>query len=397
MIRISLSFLVVALLALSGASRSFAQDDLTRILERDKIVAQKLQADVDSALSRSRTLEKSDPERAVELLQDTLTKIRNAPELPGEERVRLVQRLQTRVREVTAAAQSKARAEDDAARRAEQKLRQEARDREGAAGGNTGKPAPPSQGPAGVANQVFQSRNAALNAAGKQSTDRNERNMNVLVGVQRSATAMEGDIVFPKNWDKISERAKPKLTEKEVVMLRALNSTLSVNWDKTSFREVIDLLHDKADLPILIDEQSLKDAMVDYSDPVTFKATKATVRTILRKVLADRGLGYILKDGMVQVVTQQKARETMVVRTYPVSDLVAVDNQMFWGPIFSRALLLQNAQRLVDMIVTSVEPSMWNVNGGPGSVSFHEASMSIVIRASAEMHYMLGGSGMIGR
>jgi len=397
MIRISLSFLVVALLALSGASRSFAQDDLNRILERDKIAAQKLQADVDSALSRSRTLEKSDPERAVELLQDTLTKIRNAPELPGEERVRLVQRLQTRVREVTAAVQSKARAEDDAARRAEQKLRQEARDRDAVAGGNTGKPAPPSQGPAGVANQVFQSRNAALNAAGKQNVDRNERNLNVLVGVQRSATAMEGDIVFPKNWDKISERAKPKLTEKEIVMLRALNSTLSVNWDKTSFREVIDLLHDKADLPILIDEQSLKDAMVDYSDPVTFKASKATVRTILRKVLADRGLGYILKDGMVQVVTQQKARETMVVRTYPVSDLVAVDNQMFWGPIFSRALLLQNAQRLVDMIVTSVEPSMWNVNGGPGSVSFHEASMSIVIRASAEMHYMLGGSGMIGR
>src|SRR5262245_19355668 len=326
MTRISLSFLVVALLALSGASRSFAQDDLTRILERDKIAAQKLQADVDSALSRSRTLEKSDPERAVELLQDTLTKIRNAPELPGEERVRLVQRLQTRVREVTAAVQSKARAEDDAARRAEQKLRQEAREREAASGGNTGKPAPPSQGPAGVANQVFQSRNAALNAAGKQNIDRNERNLNVLVGVQRSATAMEGDIVFPKNWDKISERAKPKLTEKEIVMLRALNSTLSVNWDKTSFREVIDLLHDKADLPILIDEQSLKDAMVDYSDPVTFKATKATVRTILRKVLADRGLGYILKDGMVQVVTQQKAREAMVVRAYPVSELVAVDN-----------------------------------------------------------------------
>ena len=33
------------------------------------------------------------------------------------------------------------------------------------------------------------------------------------------------------------------------------------------------------------------------------------------------------------------------------------------------ALLLQNAQRLVDMIVTSVEPSQWNVNGGPGSVT----------------------------
>ena len=49
-----------------------------------------------------------------------------------------------------------------------------------------------------------------------------------------------------------------------------------------TFREVIDLLHDKAGLPILIDETSLKDAMVDYSDPVTFKASKATVRTIFK-------------------------------------------------------------------------------------------------------------------
>ena len=394
MARISLSLIAVTLVVLSGAARSFAQDDLTRILERDKIAAQKLQADVDSALARSRTLEKSDPARAAELLQDTLTKVRNAPELPADERVRLVERLQTRARQVTAAAQNKTRADDEAARRAEQKIKQETRERDGAAGG--AKSAAPNQGPAGIASKVFESRNAALNAADKQKYDRNDRNLSALSSLQRSATVMEGDIQFPKNWDKISERGKPKLTEKEVAMLRALNSTLSVNFDKTTFREVIDQLHDKAGLPILIDETSLKDAMVDYSDPVTFKASKATVRTILRKILADRGLGYVLKDGMVQVLTQQKARDTMVVRAYPVSDLVAVDNQMFWGPIFSRALMLQNAQRIVDMIVTSVEPSQWNVNGGPGSVTFHEASMSIVIRASAEMHYMLGGAGMVG-
>jgi len=36
-------------------------------------------------------------------------------------------------------------------------------------------------------------------------------------------------------------------------------------------------------------------------------------------------------------------------------------------------------------------------NGGPGSIVFQEATMSLVIRASTEMHYQLGGAGMISR
>ena len=170
--------------------------------------------------------------------------------------------------------------------------------------------------------------------------------MDVLNNVQRSATQIDGAVEFPKNWDRIAERGKPKLTEKEVAMLKALNSVLSVDFDKTRLSKVFDFLQDKAGLTILVDESSLKDANVDlYEDTVSFKVNKVTVRTILRKVLADRGLSYVLKDGMVQVLTQEKARQTMVVRAYPVSDLVATDNRIFWGPVFSARFMLQNAQR----------------------------------------------------
>ena len=125
MSRTSLTLIVAAAILGGASSRSFAQNDLDRILERDKIAAQKLQADVTSALERSRTLEKADPSRAADLLQETLIKVRNATELSVDERVRLVQRLQIRVREVTAAAQRQKRSDDEATR---QKLNQEARD-----------------------------------------------------------------------------------------------------------------------------------------------------------------------------------------------------------------------------------------------------------------------------
>jgi hypothetical protein len=203
---------------------------------------------------------------------------------------------------------------------------------------------------------------------------------------------------MPKDWDRISERGKQKLTTKEVALLKALNSTLSVDFDKKRLSLVIELLQDKAGLTILVDESSLKDANVDlYEDTVTFKVNKVTVRTILKKILADRGLTYVIREGMVSVVTQQKAREMMVVRAYPINDLVATNDPIFWGPIFNRAFMLQNAQMIINMIQSSVEPSQWNVNGGPASITFHEPTMSLVIRASAEMHFQMGGAGIVSR
>src|SRR5207253_667559 len=108
-----------------------------------------------------------------------------------------------------------------------------------------------------------------------------------------------------------------KLSAKEIALLKAMNSTLSVDFKGNSFKEVLEYLQVKTGLTIIVDENSLKDAMVEYNDPVTFKVQKVTVRTILKKILADRGLSYILQEGIVQVVTAQRARETMVVRSYP--------------------------------------------------------------------------------
>jgi hypothetical protein len=396
MSRILMSFAAVAAVILGLASPALAQNDLERILERDKIAAQKLQADVTGALSRSRTLEKTEPGRAADLLQETLTKVRNSTELPAEERTQLASRLQTRIREVAAVIQQRARADEDAVRLAQQKLNQEGREQP-AAGAKNATPAP---GPAGIASKVFEQRNAALSAYDRNKLERAAKNQEVLTNLQKSATGTTSVYELPKDWDRISERGKQKLSAKEVALLKALNSTMSVNFDKAKLSEVINQLQDKSGLTILIDESSLKDANppVDlYEETVNLKVSKVTVRTILRKILADRGLAYVIKDAMVQVVTQQKAREMMTVRSYPVSDLVAADNPLFWGPIFSRAIMLQNAQRIIDMIVSSIEPAQWNTNGGPGSITFHEPSMSLVIRASAEMHYQLGGSGMVSR
>jgi hypothetical protein len=47
------------------------------------------------------------------------------------------------------------------------------------------------------------------------------------------------------------------------------------------------------------------------------------------------------------------------------------------------------------MIQTSVDPQSWQANGGNGSIVFNAPSMSLIIKQSAEVHALLGGSGMM--
>ena len=203
-------------------------------------------------------------------------------------------------------------------------------------------------------------------------------------------------VEYPKYWAQLTESRKNfvgnKLTAKETTLLKALNSTLSVDFKESQFKDVLGYLMEKTGLAIIVDEGSLNDANVEYSDPVNFKINKVTVRTILKKVLADRGLSYIIKEGTIQVVTPQKARDSMVVRSYPIDDLVGIGNQRY-GPFVNRAIMLNNVQSLILNLQSAIDPALWNVNGGPGAITFNESSRALIIRAPAEMHYMLGNGG----
>ena len=54
-------------------------------------------------------------------------------------------------------------------------------------------------------------------------------------------------------------------------------------------------------------------------------------------------------------------------------------------------------EEIREHIQNAIEPTLWNINGGPGSITFFEPGRAIIVRAPAEMHYMFGGSGLFGR
>ena len=105
--------------------------------------------------------------------------------------------------------------------------------------------------------------------------------------------------------------------------MKILGSQMTVDFTGMTLRQGLEYLNTKTGLLILPDPQSLKDANVDLDEQVNFKSSnKLSVRSILRKILADKGLSYTVNENGVDVVTVEKARNSTVVRVYPVGDLV---------------------------------------------------------------------------
>jgi hypothetical protein len=219
----------------------------------------------------------------------------------------------------------------------------------------------------------------------------NTRNLQIDNDIRRSAIPEVNDMTFPKDWKEKSERrTKLKITEKERAIMKALNTPITVEFkDNTTFQEALDYLQKLTGQTVLVDNQTLKEVGVDYTTVVNVNLRKATFRTVLKKVLADLGLTYIVKDESIQIVTPQVARETLSSRVYYVGDVVGATD-LRWGPIITQLQMQQNVLNLMNIIQSTIEPNSWQINNGPGSIVFEPVTMSFIVRQTAEIHFMLG-------
>jgi hypothetical protein len=105
-------------------------------------------------------------------------------------------------------------------------------------------------------------------------------------------------------------------------------------------------------------------------------------------MLADLGLTYIVKDEAIFVTTPTKAKDYMTVRTYYIGDL-APQYDLRYGPFLGQLQAAQTISQLVNMIQNNVEKESWEANGkeGGGTIVFSPATMSLIVKQSAEVHY----------
>jgi hypothetical protein len=380
----------LAVLALLGSSLVRA-DDLAEIKARQIIAAQKLKSQVTDALVSSRKLELTKPMDARLLIERTLRDVEASQDLAATDKESLQRQLRARLTEVNNAVRKTAVEQE------QKPVRDIDRTRTSPSSGNS---VGGSSG--GSISDLAKSRIDATKGTQASIRDTVRERQQSIAKVHSSAESgsipTDEPFTLPKNWKQISEsRAKmfgPQLTEKEAKILKTLNSTISVDYPgDAKFKTVLEDLQDRTGLTMIVDQASAQDLNLDYDDTVKLQLKKVTVRTAIKKVLGDKGLTYIIKEGALQVMTPKRASEYTVVRSYPIEGLVAPTQvAMQFGPFVARAQMLANVQSLISMIQGSIEPSYWQPNG-PGSIAFFEPTMSITIRASAEMHYQMRGLG----
>ncbi len=414
-------------LGLFPAARAAAQeaprgsDLLEQYRSRNAVAAQQLENDVHDAIVEAQRLAAADPDKALARLQKALTRVEADTVLPAERRDALTRDLTERVRVAQAdsrraaatqgeraaraavAADRRAAYDADAAEteRVRQMLRNirtmqaEGRDAEAVRAAED----VARRYPTNLAAQVAARTTAMgdrVNSARQLQLDGEHRRLVVWQDVDRSATLPLGDIEFPKDWAEKSKMRKARLnpmTPKEKAILESLNKPITLEAKEAKFYDVRDELEKLMGQPIVIDEAALKQAMIGEDTPVSVHARRPlAARTVLRSVLEPLGLTYVVKDQAIFVTTKEIARQMMVVRTYYIGDLLG-QIDLTLPPALNQLQMAQYVAYLIDMIQRSVDPDSWLANdrGGQGTIAFNPATMSLVVKQSAEVHFMLGG------
>ena len=103
------------------------------------------------------------------------------------------------------------------------------------------------------------------------------------------------------------------------------------------FGGMIDYFQKKMGQTIILDKPSLDDLNINSeATKVSLHLDKVSTRTALKKMLADLGLTYIVKDEAIFVTTPVKARDSMTTRTYYIGDL-APQYDLRFGPYLRAA------------------------------------------------------------
>ena len=353
-------------------------DALKETQERLRVEAQRLELLVSDALDRSDKIGKSNPMRAVEILREAKTQIEADKEaLKPERRESLSRKIVLALRAwgeradnplITAGptrpVTPRSNPADEEARRSKEEAARRIND--------------------------YKSAVASGKEINRQMADGFYQTYN---SVLKSSIPEHRDMTFPADWVEKSKRRSQmiKLTEEEKKIVKALNTPLPIEMEGRTFKDVLDFIREKSGVAIVVDQRALDDLNITYASMINVNLGKVTMRTVLKRVLGDLNLTYVMKDGAIQVTTPARAKEMLTTRVYSVADLMpAADMRM---PAFvGQAQAYQTLQMLVVLITQTVEPDSWEVNGkgGLGTIQFDPIRFSLIVKQTAEMHYLMG-------
>ncbi|HEV3344006.1 MAG TPA: hypothetical protein VG125_26765, partial [Pirellulales bacterium] len=178
---------------------------------------------------------------------------------------------------------------------------------------------------------------------------------------------------------------RPLPTEGEARILAALGETTAADFETKPFSEVVEALEQKHKIQIQFDHKAISDAGVGTDTPMTVRLQGVTLRSLLRLMLHELDLTYLVGDGYLRITSKTEAENMLRVKVYPVRDLVTPDSE-FRPPLPKERHGQEDYQSLIELITTTVAPTTWDEVGGPGSIQQYRKSHSITFSQTEDVH-----------
>ncbi len=335
---------------------------LSQVEQQRKVFAQMLRREVENSIIDARRLMSTDPDRVIQELKLTLQNVERVPELAADIRAQLMDKLQTAIRETQHAAQIKE--ENDAELQERQAMARERAALEQKLVRDTERERQLvervsmliDQGDYKQAEEVaklleeLDPEGATPTAAVLQTRFVHQYNDVMVVRADRwrywneSLYQVElSSIPFPDEppilyppaevWRALTIRRKDRYGsmdlrakgDAEERIERALRDPLhdrGLDFNGTSLEDVINEISTEYGIPIQLDNQALDAAGLGPNDPVTINIRGISLRSALNNMLRQLKLTYIIQDEIMLITTPEEAEQHLVVKVYPVADLV---------------------------------------------------------------------------
>lgn len=413
-----------AVLLIGSTTAGHAQDAFERAKQLREIQKQKLNETYKETLNSSYRTARTDPAKAVQILKLFLRQVRESDVVSLAEKGRMVDALQARIDYY-----------EKKKRDADRKARNDAFREPAPVGNRPGLQAQPRDGAdfqtlyaemrrlrregrtaearrleerisakygdlpiTGASDQISRTANL-LQEQRDLERQRSRRADLVRREVVRSSMPPIGDIEFPdaRKWRELTKLRSPlaKIDARTKKILRALNTPITLEFEDQTLEDVINFIGKKYDIALVIDPLSMRELGIEYDTKVTMKSRGLTLRTFLRKMLGDLGMSYYVENGSINIMSVERAKARMSIRVYYLGDLVRATNPQFGFGLYGQRLnAIQQYQQivgLIQMVVSTVDPDSWAINGGQGTIAYSPATSSLIVKQSAEVHLKLGG------
>ena len=178
---------------------------------------------------------------------------------------------------------------------------------------------------------------------------------------------------------------RPLPTTGEARILAALGQPTVVDFADHPLSDVADFLKQKHRIEIQLDNKALTDAGVGSDTPITMQLGGITLRSLLRLMLRELDLTYVVRDGFLLITSKTEAENILRVKVYPVADLVTLDSE-FRPPPEAGQQAGEDYQSLTALIQSTVAPTTWDEVGGPSSMQGNPNSRSITFAQTDDVH-----------